>query len=219
MAKLEWLKVGERFYETGISKSVLYRQDEQGAYPAGVPWNGLISVSENPSGAEKSPLYADDTKYLELMSAEEFGATIECYAYPPEFAECNGEKELAPGVTIGQQDRKPFGMSYKTIVGNDVKKNNYGYKLHLIYGATASPSEKGYSTVNDNPEAITFSFEVTTTPVTVEGHKPTASLTIESTKIDAQALKSIEEALYGTESKEAYLPLPAEIAEMINAAG
>lgn len=217
--KLEWDKVGERFYETGVKMGVLYPQDETGAYPKGVAWSGLISVSENPSGAEPSPLYADDIKYLELMSAEEFGASIECYTYPAEFAACNGEKELAPGVSIGQQDRQAFGMSYRTIVGNDVKNNDYGYKLHLIYGAKASPSEKGYSTVNDNPEAITFSYEVTTTPVNVEGYKPTASLTIDSTKVSAEALAAIEAALYGTADKEAYLPLPAEIAEILNAEG
>ena len=219
MAKLEWDKVGERFYETGVKMGVLYPQDETGAYPKGVAWSGLISVSENPSGAEPSPLYADDIKYLELMSAEEFGASIECYTYPAEFAACNGEKELAPGVSIGQQDRQAFGMSYRTIIGNDVKNNDYGYKLHLIYGAKASPSEKGYSTVNDNPEAITFSWEVTTTPVNVEGHEPTASVVIDSTKVAEGKMAALEAVLYGTDSEEAYLPLPDEIVELIGTAG
>lgn len=212
MAKLVWDKTGERLYETGVSHGVLYVQDSIGAYPKGVAWNGLTAVTESPSGAEATPLYADDIKYLELRSAEEFGATIEAYTYPKEFEACDGSAELAEGVTIGQQDRKAFGLCYRTIVGNDVKKNDLGYKLHLIYGATASPSEKGYQTVNDSPEAITFSWEVTTTPINVDGFKPTSSLTIDSTKVDKTKLAALEAKLYGAESAEATLPTPDEVA-------
>lgn len=217
MAKLVWDKTGERLYETGVSHGVLYVQDSTGAYPAGVAWNGLTAVTESPSGAEATPLYADDIKYLELRSAEEFGATIEAYTYPKEFEACDGSAELAEGVTIGQQDRKTFGLCYRTIVGNDVKKNDLGYKLHLIYGATASPSEKGYQTVNDSPEAITFSWEVTTTPINVDGFKPTSSLTIDSTKVDKSKLDALEAKLYGTESAEATLPTPDEVAAIFKA--
>lgn len=217
MAKLVWDKTGERLYETGVSHGVLYVQDSTGAYPAGVAWNGLTAVTESPSGAEATPLYADDIKYLELRSAEEFGATIEAYTYPKEFEACDGSAELAEGVTIGQQDRQTFGLCYRTIVGNDVKKNDLGYKLHLIYGATASPSEKGYQTVNDSPEAITFSWEVTTTPINVDGFKPTSSLTIDSTKVDKSKLGTLEEKLYGTESAEATLPTPDEVAAIFKA--
>lgn len=217
MAKLVWDKTGERLYETGVSHGVLYVQDSTGAYPAGVAWNGLTAVTESPSGAEATPLYADDIKYLELRSAEEFGATIEAYTYPKEFEACDGSAELAEGVTIGQQDRKAFGLCYRTIVGNDVKKNDLGYKLHLIYGATASPSEKGYQTVNDSPEAITFSWEVTTTPINVDGFKPTSSLTIDSTKVDKSKLDALEAKLYGTESVEATLPTPDEVAAIFKA--
>lgn len=217
MAKLVWDKTGERLYETGVSHGVLYVQDSTGAYPTGVAWNGLTAVTESPSGAEATPLYADDIKYLELRSAEEFGATIEAYTYPKEFEACDGSAELAEGVTIGQQDRQTFGLCYRTIVGNDVKKNDLGYKLHLIYGATASPSEKGYQTVNDSPEAITFSWEVTTTPINVDGFKPTSSLTIDSTKVDKSKLGTLEEKLYGTESAEATLPTPDEVAAIFKA--
>lgn len=217
MAKLVWDKTGERLYETGVSHGVLYVQDSTGAYPTGVAWNGLTAVTESPSGAEATPLYADDIKYLELRSAEEFGATIEAYTYPKEFEACDGSAELAEGVTIGQQDRKAFGLCYRTIVGNDVKKNDLGYKLHLIYGATASPSEKGYQTVNDSPEAITFSWEVTTTPINVDGFKPTSSLTIDSTKVDKSKLDALEAKLYGAESAEATLPTPDEVAAIFKA--
>lgn len=217
MAKLVWDKTGERLYETGVSHGVLYVQDSTGAYPTGVAWNGLTAVTESPSGAEATPLYADDIKYLELRSAEEFGATIEAYTYPTEFEACDGSAELAKGVTIGQQDRKTFGLCYRTIVGNDVKKNDLGYKLHLIYGATASPSEKGYQTVNDSPEAITFSWEVTTTPINVDGFKPTSSLTIDSTKVDKSKLDALEAKLYGAESAEATLPTPDEVAAIFKA--
>ena len=218
MAKLVWDKTGERLYETGVKNGVLYPMVD-GAYPKGIVWNGLTAVTESPSGAEATALYADDIKYLNLMSAEEFGATVEAYTYPDEFAECDGSASLGTGVTIGQQPRKTFGMSYKTTLGNDVDNDNHGYKLHLIYGAMASPSEKAYSTINDSPEAITFSWELTTTPVNVTGFKPTASLTIDSTKIDPAKLAAIEALLYGSESGEAKLPLPDEIAEIVKAAG
>ena len=218
MAKLVWDKTGERLYETGVKNGVLYPMVD-GAYPKGIVWNGLTAVTESPSGAEATPLYADDIKYLNLMSAEEFGATVEAYTYPDEFAECDGSASLGTGVTIGQQPRKTFGLSYKTTVGNDVDNDNHGYKLHLIYGAMASPSEKAYSTINDSPEAITFSWELTTTPVNVTGFKPTASLTIDSTKIAPEKLAAIEALLYGGDSTEAKLPLPDEIAEILKAAG
>lgn len=216
--KLVWDNTGERFYETGVKNGVLYKQDSTGAYPKGVAWNGLTAVTESPSGAEATPLYADDIKYLNLMSAEEFGATVEAYTYPDEFAECDGSAALAEGVMIGQQKRKAFGMAYKTTLGNDVDGNEYGYKLHLIYGALAAPSEKAYATINDSPEAITFSWELTTTPVNVTGHKPTASLVIDSTKADADKLAQLEVILFGSESEEARLPLPDEIAEIFAAA-
>lgn len=217
MAKLVWDKTGERFYETGVQKGVLYLQDESGAYTKGVAWNGLTAVTESPSGAEATPLYADDIKYLELRSAEEFGATIEAYTYPEEFEACDGSASLGEGITIGQQTRAPFGLCYRTVLGNDVQQNSYGYKLHLIYGATASPSEKAYSTINDSPEAITFSWEITTTPVEVEGFKPTAIVIIDSTKVDEEVLAAIEAKLYGTEEAEAQLPTPNEILAMVKA--
>ena len=221
--RLVWDATGERLYETGVSQGVLYVQDSTGKYPKGVAWNGLTGVTESPSGAEATALYADDIKYLNLMSAEEFGATIEAYTYPDEFAQCDGSAELAAGVTIGQQDRKTFGMCYKTVLGNDSESNNYGYKLHIIYGAKASPSEKAYATINDSPEAITFSWEVTTTPVNVNGFKPTASLTIDSTKVDAGKLTALEDILYGKDAGAegtpaavaARLPLPDEIATLM----
>ena len=215
MARLVWDQTGQKTYETGVKQGVLYPQGEGGAYPKGYAWNGLTGVTESPSGAESNPLYADDIKYLNLISAEEFGATIEAYTYPDEFAECDGSAEIAPGVTIGQQARKTFGMAYKTTFGNDVDGNEHGYKLHLIYGALATPSEKAYATINDSPEAITFSWEVTTTPVAVEGFKPTASLTIDSTKVDKDKLTALEDILYGKESVEARLPLPNEVATLM----
>lgn len=215
MAKLVWDESGKRLYETGVEKGVLYVQGENGQYENGVAWNGLTAVTESPSGAEPTALYADDIKYLELFSAEEFGATIEAYTYPAEFEACDGSASLGTGVTIGQQDRKAFGLCYRTIVGNDVKGNENGYKLHLIYGAKAKPSEKAYATVNDSPEAVTFSWEVTTTPVNVAGFKPTASVTIDSTKIEAGKLKAIEDKLYGTQDQEPTLPLPDEIKQII----
>ena len=216
MAKLIWDKTGERLYETGVKQGVLYVQ-EAGAYPKGVAWNGLTAVTESPSGAEATPLYADDIKYLNLMSAEEFGATIEAYTYPDEFKVCNGEADLVTGISIGQQARKTFGMCYRTAIGNDVDGSDYGYKLHLIYGALAAPSEKAYATINDSPEAITFSWEVTTTPVNVTGFKPTSYVVIDSTKVDAEKLAALEAKLYGDESTEAMLPLPDEIATLMAA--
>lgn len=214
MSRIVWDQTGERFYETGVKNCVLYPQ-VAGAYPKGVAWNGITAVTESPSGAEASPLYADDIKYLNLMSTEEFGASIEAYTYPDEFAECDGSASIATGVFIGQQKRNSFGLCYRTVLGNDVDSNDHGYKLHIIYGALAAPSEKAYATINDSPEAITFSWEVTTTPVNVTGAKPTASVTIDSTKADAAKLKALEDILYGSESEEARLPLPDEIAELM----
>lgn len=210
MAKIVWDNAGERYYETGVKNGVLYVHDGN-AYGAGVAWNGLTAVTESPSGAEATPLYADDIKYLNLMSAEEFGATIEAYTYPDEFKACNGEEELIGGVSIGQQARKTFGMCYRTSIGNDTLGNDYGYKLHLIYGALAAPSEKAYASINDSPEAITFSWEVTTTPVNVTGFKPTSYVVIDSTKADATQLAVLEAKLYGSESEEPALPLPDEV--------
>lgn len=216
--KITWDKSGERYYETGVKRGVLYVMDK-GAYGNGVAWNGLTAVTESPSGAEASPMYADDIKYLNLYSAEEFAATVEAYTYPDEFAECDGSAEIAPGVTIGQQKRKTFGMCYTTVLGNDTDGNDYGYKIHIIYCANAASSEKAYATINDSPEAITFSWELSTTPVEVAGHKPTASLTIDSTKTTPEKMKAIEDILYGTESQEPRLPLPSEVAEVLKAEG
>lgn len=216
MAKLEWDKSGERLFETGVNKGVLYVQ-EGTAYPKGVAWNGLTAVTESPSGAEATALYADDIKYLNLTSAEEFGGTIEAYMYPDEFKICNGEADLTTGVSIGQQARKPFGFCYRTTIGSDTDGNDHGYKLHLIYGALASVSEKAYATINDSPEAITFSWEFATTPVNVTGHKPTSLLTVDSTKVDSAKMKALEDALYGTAEKEAYLPLPDEVVTLLAA--
>ncbi|WP_347256074.1 hypothetical protein [Anaerostipes sp. PC18] len=215
MAKLVWDKTGEKTYETGVSQGVLYPQTSEGTYPKGVAWNGLTSVTESPSGAEASPLYADNIKYLNLMSAEEFGATIEAYVYPEEFGECDGSAEIAPGVTIGQQSRKPFGVSYKTTLGNDTEGDKYGYKIHIIYGAMAAPSEKGYGTVNDSPESVIFSWELTTTPVVVDGYDPTATVVVNSTKTDAAKMKALEDILYGSTETEPRLPLPDEIADIV----
>lgn len=217
MAKLKWDQTGEKLYETGTDRGVLFPMGDAGTYENGVAWNGLTAVNQSPSGAEPTPLYADNIKYLELMSNEEFGFSIEAYTYPDEFAACNGEAELAAGVSIGQQARKAFGMTYRSIIGNDVKNNEYGYKIHLIYGAKAAPSEKAYATVNDSPEAMTLSWECTTTPVEVEGFKPTAYVCIDSTKVDAEKLKALEDKLYGTESEEATLPMPAELVTMFAA--
>lgn len=223
MSRLVWDADSKRLYETGVRQGVLYVKADNGTYPKGVAWNGLTAVTESPSGAESTPLYADDIKYLDLRSAEEFGATVEAYTYPDEFAECDGSAQLAEGVMIGQQTRKAFGLCYRTVIGNDVKGEDYGYKLHLIYGATAAPSEKSYATINDSPEAITFSWELSTAPVNVAGFKPTASLTIDSTKVDAEKLQALEAILYGSDATgaaegttgtEARLPLPDEVASI-----
>lgn len=219
MAKIIWDQTGERFYETGVKKGVLYLQGTAGTYDSGVPWNGLTAITESPSGAETTSLYADDTKYLNLLSVEEFGATIEAYTYPEEFAACDGSAQLVGGVTIGQQPRSTFGLSYVTTLGNDTDGNKHGYKIHIIYGCTASPSEKAYSTINDSPEAITFSWEVKTTPVNVTGFQPTASVIIDSTKVDPVKLAALESALYGSDEAEPTLPLPDSIAAMIGVAG
>ena len=220
MSRLEWDKTGERLFETGTKNGVLYIYDASkvsattGPYTPGVAWNGLTAVNENPSGAEATPLYADNIKYLNLMSAEQFGATIEAYMYPDEFAACNGEAALGTGVSIGQQARSLFGLSYQTKIGSDTDSEK-GYKIHLIYGALAAPSEKAYSTVNDSPEAITFSWEISTTPVEVTGFKPTASLVIDSTKVDSDKLEALEALLYGTNSENASLPLPDQVLSII----
>ena len=222
--KLVWDKTGEHYYETGVKNGVLYPMSASGTYPKGVAWNGLTAITESPSGAEATALYADDIKYLNLMSNEEFGATVEAYTYPDEFAECDGSASLTEGVYIGQQARKTFGLCYRTTLGNDSKGNDYGYKLHIIYGAMASPSKKAYSTINDSPDAITFSWELSTTPVAVANFKPTASLTIDSTKVDSEKLAKLEEILYGkdgsgedhsTGAVDPRLPLPDEIATLM----
>ncbi len=215
MSKIVWDAIGEHTFETGVRNGVLYLKDTEGAYNTGVAWNGLTSVSESPEGAEATDLYADDIKYLTLMSAENFKATIEAYTYPVEFEECDGSATIANGVVIGQQSRKPFGLCYRTAIGNDTDGNEHGYKLHIVYGCQASPSEKQYSTINDSPEAITFSWEVNTTPVNVTGKKPTATLIIDSTKADKAKLTALEAILYGSESTEPRLPLPDEIATLM----
>lgn len=226
--RLIWDKAGERFYETGVDHGVVYPMQTGGTFSKGVPWNGLSAVTESPSGAEDSPVYADNIKYLNLMSVEEFGATVEAYTYPPEFAECDGSVEIVPGMFAGQQNRKMFGMAYRTILGNDVDNNDYGYKLHVIYNALAAPSEKGYSSVNDSPEPIAFSWELTTTPVAIDTVidgkklKPTACLTFDSTKFDKAFMAKLEDILFGknptteggTDGTEARLPFPDEILKL-----
>ena len=215
MSKIVWDAIGEHTFETGVRNGVLYLQGAEGTYNTGVAWNGLTSVSESPEGAEPTDLYADDAKYLTLMSAENFKATIEAYTYPVEFEECDGSATIAKGVVIGQQPRKPFGLCYRTAIGNDTDGNEHGYKLHIVYGCQASPSEKQYSTINDSPEAITFSWEVNTTPVNVNGKKPTATLIIDSTKADKAKLTALEAILYGSEEQEPRLPMPDEIAALM----
>lgn len=216
MARITWDNTGERFYETGVKMGVLYPIQSSGDYTKGVAWNGLTTVTESPSGAEATALYADDIKYLNLMSNEEFGATIEAYTYPDEFAECDGSAALAAGVMIGQQKRKTFGLCYRTSIGNDVDGSDHGYKLHLVYGCLAAPSEKAYATINDSPEAITFSWEVSTTPVNVTGYKPTSQITIDSTKVKADKLSALEDVLYGKDEVEPKLPMPDEVAQMFS---
>ena len=222
MPRIVWDKTGERHYETGVKMGVLYPIQPNGAYSKGVAWNGLTAVTESPSGAEATPLYADDIKYLNLISNEEFGCTVEAYTYPDEFSECDGSAAIADGVMIGQQKRKAFGLSYRTAFGNDVDGTDHGYKLHLIYGCLAAPSEKAYTTINDNPEAITFSWEVTTTPVSVKGFKPTSQITIDSTKVEPTKLTALENILYGIDAEGdnpeavARLPLPDEIVTLFS---
>ena len=215
MAKLVWDQAGQKFFETGVSNGVLYVSDGQGGYLKGVAWNGLTSVAENPSGAESNPVYADNIKYLNIISAEEFGATIEAYTYPDEFMECDGSAQVVAGVNIGQQARKSFGISYRTRIGNDVAGDNLGYKIHVIYNCQAAPSGKTYSTVNESPEAITFSWEVTTTPVPVEGFRPTATVVFDSTKLEAGKMTAVENALYGNGSEEAKLPSIEELLALV----
>ena len=216
MPKLEWDKSGEKLYETGVKNCALY-VFRNNAYDKGIAWNGITGITESPSGAEASPLYADDIKYLNLISNEDFGATLEAYTYPKEFEECDGTAEISNGVSIGQQNRKTFGLVYKTTLGNDVDGTSYGYKIHVIYGCLAAPSEKAYASINDSPEAITFSWELSTTPVEVNGFKPTSTITIDSTKIDAAKLKKLEDKLYGSETGEATLLLPNEIMALLSA--
>lgn len=220
MPRLEWDKTGEKIYETGVQRGVLYPLSDEGMYDSAAVWNGITAVTESPSGAEATTLYADDVEYANLTSAEKFGATVEGYTYPDEFAECDGSAELikGSGITIGQQKRRMFGLSYRTTLGNDVAGSDYGYKIHLIYGAKAAPSERAYASVNDSPEAITFSWELTTTPVNVPGFKPTAHLEIDSTKCTPENLKKLEDILYGTESETAKLPLPDEIIDLVGVA-
>lgn len=217
MAILKWDQVGERFYETGTKNGVLYPQ-VNGAYPKGVAWNGLSAVTASPEGAEPTDIYADDIKYLTLRSAENFKATIEAYTYPDEFAECDGSASILDGVSIGMQPRKPFGFSWVTTLGNDTELDSYGYKIHIVWGATASPSEKSYQTINDSPEAITFSWEIDTIPAPVTDYKPTAHMEIDSTKVTAKQLQAVKDTLWGTANTEAYLPLPDDLIDIIEAA-
>lgn len=216
MAKLVWDATGSRLYETGTKMGVLYPLNASGVYTPGVAWNGLSAVTESPSGADPNAIWADDIKYLELRGAEEFGGTIEAYTYPDEWAKCDGSAEITTGVMIGQQVRSPFGLCYRTVLGNDVKRDDYGYKLHLIYNATASPSEKSYQTINDSPEAISFSWEYTTTPVEVKGYKPASQITIDSTKVDSTKLTALEAILYGGDEDDPRLPLPSEVITLLS---
>ena len=217
MTKLVWDEIGKRLYELGVKRPVLYKPNAEGKYVDGVAWNGFTSVNQNPSGAESTPLFANDSKYLSLTSSEEFGATIEAYTYPKEFAECDGSAELIKGVRVGQQARKPFGLSYVTTLGNDLLKEEYGYVIHLVYGCMAAPSSRQYETINKDPEAMKLSWELTTTPVAVEGKRPTAHLEIVSTDLEKDKLKKLEDILYGTESEAARMPLPDEIKSILAA--
>ena len=225
MVKLLWDVVGTRTYETGVSNAALYPQTAQGTYPKGVSWSGITAITESPSGAESNPQYADNIKYLDLYSAEEFGGTIEAFTYPTEFEECDGSVSVVPGVSFGLQNRKPFGLAYKTLKGNDTEGTDHGYKLHIIYGAMVSPSEKSRGTINDSPEPVTFSWEFTTTPAPVTFElagkklKPTAHIVIDSTSVDAIKLKALEDKLFGTAEAEAMLPTPYEVYELMKAAG
>lgn len=218
MSKLKWDQTAERLYETGVDRGVVYPA-VSGAYPKGAAWNGLIGVTLSPDGAEPTALYANNRKYGELMSTENLGGTIEAYTYPDEFAECDGSASLAPGVRISQQKRKPFGLTFRNLIGNDTEGEKFGYKLHLIYGALAKPSEQANTTVNESPEAKTMSWEFSTTPVEIEGFDPSSHIEIDSTTVDEAKLKALEDILYGTEDEEARLPLPDEVATLIGAAG
>ena len=215
MFSLAWDQTGQRLYETGTDRGVLYPQNALGQYPKGVAWNGLTGVTESPSGADKTDLWADNIKYLSLRAAEDFGATVTCYMYPDEWMECDGSAQPIAGVTIGQQTRKPFGLSFRSIIGNDTESNDHGYKIHIIYNATASPSERAYSSVTDSPEAIEFSYEIATTPTNINGYKPIASMVIDSTEVAADRLAALEAVLYGNGSTDPRLPLPDEVIEIL----
>ena len=217
-APLVWDETGKKLFETGVSNVALYPQDTTGVYGTGVAWNGVTNISESPSGAEATTLWANNGKYLNLYSVEEYASSIEAYTYPDEFAECDGSAEIAKGVSIGQQTRKSFGLAYKTLIGSDTDGNDHGYKLHLVYGCKAAPSERSHATVNDSPEALSFSWEISTTPVSVTGHKPTASVEIDSTKVDAEKLAAFEKILFGSDTAAARLPLPDEVATHFAAA-
>ena len=217
-APLVWDETGKKLFETGVSNVALYPQDTTGVYGAGVAWNGVTNISESPSGAEATTLWANNGKYLNLYSVEEYASSIEAYTYPDEFAECDGSAEIAKGVSIGQQTRKSFGLAYKTLVGSDTDGNDHGYKLHLVYGCKAAPSERSHATVNDSPEGMSFSWEISTTPVAVKNHKPTASVEIDSTKVDAEKLAAFEKILFGSDTAAARLPLPDEVATLFAAA-
>lgn len=219
MSKLVWDQAGQKLYENGVDQGVLFVQAANGTYQSGVAWNGLTAVNQSPSGGDANPLYADNIKYLDLRSAEDFGATVEAYTYPDEFAVCDGSAEIAPGVMAGQQARRSFGFSYRTLIGNDTEGDAHGYKIHIIYNATVSPSEKSYGTVNDSPDAINFSWELTTTPIAVTGFKPTAHIEIDSTKVDEAKLTTLENLLYGTENAEPTLPLPDRLVEIFSTSG
>ena len=218
-APLVWDETGKKLFETGVSNVALYPQDTTGAYGTGVAWNGVTNISESPSGAEATTLWANNGKYLNLYSVEEYASSIEAYTYPDEFAECDGSAEIAKGVSIGQQTRKSFGLAYKTLIGSDTDGNDHGYKLHLVYGCKAAPSERSHATVNDSPEALSFSWEISTTPVSVTGHKPTASVEIDSTKVDPAKLAAFEKILFGSDAANARLPLPDEVAELFTDSG
>lgn len=217
-APLVWDETGKKLFETGVSNVALYPQDTTGVYGTGVAWNGVTTISESPSGAEATTLWANNGKYLNLYSVEEYASSIEAYTYPDEFAECDGSAEIAKGVSIGQQTRKSFGLAYKTLIGSDTDGNDHGYKLHLVYGCKAAPSERSHATVNDSPEALSFSWEISTTPVSVTGHKPTASVEIDSTKVDPAKLAAFEKILFGSDTAAARLPLPDEVASLFAAA-
>lgn len=216
MSRLVWDQAGQKLYENGVDRGVLFPQNANGTYSAGVAWNGLTAVNQSPSGGDANPLYADNIKYLDLRSAEDFGATVEAYTYPDEFAACDGSAEIAPGVMAGQQSRKAFGFSYRTLIGNDTEGDSHGYKIHIIYNATVSPSEKSYGTVNDSPDAINFSWEMTTTPIAVTGFKPTSHIEIDSTKVDSTKLTTLENMLYGAENVDPALPLPDQLVTMFS---